>query len=157
MLDHDLEHLQELKEVITMYKQQAIENRCENEVIELHQFFQDWFNGELQPTAENYARFADVLSADFIIVGPDGNITEREPLIAGLRSAHNSQSDFKIWIENFQFRHQEGNVAVATYEEWQTAAEGETNARLSTVVFREEAGMPNGVVWLHVHETWLGK
>jgi len=138
-----------------MYKQQAIENRCENEVIELHQFFQDWFNGELQPADENYARFAGVLRADFIIIDPSGNVTKREPLIAGLRSAHNSRSNFKIWIEKFQFRHSEGNIAVATYEEWQIIAEGESNARLSSVVFREKADTPNGVVWVHVHETWL--
>ena len=82
--------------------------KCEKEVIELHQFFQDWFNGELQPTDKDYARFVNVLSEDFIIIDPNGNVTQREPLLVGLRNAHNSRSEFKIWIENFQFRHFEG-------------------------------------------------
>jgi len=155
LLDHDLEHLQELEAILTLYRQQSIEKRCEAEVIELHQFFQDWFNGEIEPTNENYARLVDVLSADFILIDPGGNITGGESLLARLRNAHNSRRDFKIWVENFQFRHYEDHIAIATYEEWQIITEGETNARLSTAIFREKAGTPNGVMWLHVHETWL--
>ena len=132
-----------------------VKTRYEDEVIELHQFFQDWFNGTLALTIENFARFTEVLSEDFIIVGPNGKVTERAPLVNDLMDAHNSRLKLKIWIENFQLRHREGHITVATYEEWQQLADGETTTRLSTVVFREEAGTPNGVVWVHVHETWL--
>ena len=47
-------------------------------------------------------------------------------------------------------------LALATYEEWQEI-DGKINARLSTVLLRAKADAPNGVEWLHVHETWRQK
>jgi hypothetical protein len=45
-------------------------------------------------------------------------------------------------------------LALTTYEEWQEI-EGKVTARVSTAVFKQKANTPNGVEWLHVHETWL--
>ena len=47
-----------------------------------------------------------------------------------------------------------GDRALVMYEEWHSL-KGEESARLSTVLFEKRAGAPNGVAWLHVHETWL--
>jgi hypothetical protein len=52
-------------------------------------------------------------------------------------------------------RYTQGGLTVATYEAWQRHADGTVTGRLSTVVFRDQAGTPNGLVWAHVHETWL--
>jgi hypothetical protein len=135
-----------------------MENRCQKEIVELHQFFQNWFNGHLQPTEENFARVADVLNDEFVYIDPSGRMTEYAALIGRLWQAANTHPNFKIWIENFHLRRQEGNIALATYEEWQENADGTTSVtsvRLSTVVFREKANTPNRLEWLHVHETWL--
>ncbi|MFX0092506.1 MAG: hypothetical protein ACFFBD_12150 [Candidatus Hodarchaeota archaeon] len=43
---------------------------------------------------------------------------------------------------------------MTTYEEWQEI-DGQTIARLSTALFRKCFDAPNGVEWLHAHETWL--
>ena len=134
-----------------------MEERCRQEVIELHQFFQDWFNGNLATTKAYFARLTDVLGAEFVIVGPDGRLTERATLITGLRQAYGSRNDFKIWIENFRFHSYRGSMVVVTYEEWQQAGDGSIAARISTAVFQEKVGTPNGVMWLHVHETWLAR
>lgn len=131
-----------------------MENRCQKEIVELHQFFQDWFNGHRQPTEENFARVADVLNDEFIYIDPGGRLTEYAALMGRLRRAANTRRNFKIWIENFRFHRQEGDLALATYEEWQEDA-GATSVRLSTVLFREKANTPNRLEWLHVHETWL--
>ncbi|MEM1313872.1 MAG: hypothetical protein AAGI51_04910, partial [Pseudomonadota bacterium] len=61
---------------------------------------------------------------------------------------------FEIWVERAACRHVIGDVAVVTYEEWHRL-EGETSARLSTVLHRDAPSAPGGVQWLHVHETWL--
>jgi hypothetical protein len=59
-----------------------------------------------------------------------------------------------MWIDQFRFHQQEGKIGLTTYQEWQETAEGRT-VRLSTALFREKVGTPNGLEWLHVHETWL--
>lgn len=129
--------------------------QCKREIGELHDFFEVWFTGALANTDEQFARFADVMAEGFAIISPSGALSERPALFAGLRAAHGRQPGLRIWTQNHQLRHQAGNLALLTYEEWQTTAVGETTARSSTVLFQTQVGAPNGVVWLHVHETWL--
>lgn len=125
------------------------------EIIELHDFFVAWFAGALPATDAAYARLVDTMAPEFVIVSPGGVLTLREPLITQLRAAHGSRPGWQIWIENAELRFQQGGLTGATYEEWQRHADGTVTGRLSTVVFRARADTPNGLVWLHVHETWL--
>ena len=158
MLDHDLEHLEELQYLTTAYRQSSLSTRCWQEVNELHQFFQDWFNGDLPSTDESFARVENVLNKKFTLIGPDGTITRQKSLLNVLRRAYNTQENLVIWVENYQVLHDLDAMLIATYHERQRNSDESSpavTARISTVVFGEKAGTPNGVEWLHVHETWL--
>ncbi len=130
--------------------------QCRTEVIELHQFFQDWFLGLLENTDQSFQRLDGALSSDFQIVGPGGSLTPRDRLLDGLRRSHGSRAGkkFRIWIENYQGRPIGEGLWLITYEEWQED-EKERSGRLSSAVFRRKPGNPNKVEWLHVHEVWL--
>jgi len=128
--------------------------RIENEIFELHQFFQDWYNNQITPTEANFARCANVLAPDFTIIFPSGDKVSYQPLLNELWKAHNSHSGMRIWIENTQVLHQSGDLILATYEEWQEI-ENKVTTRLSTVLFQEDQSTPNRLKWLHVHETWI--
>ena len=93
---------------------------AEKEVIELHQFFQDWFNGVIPNTDEQFARFADVMADSFGMVPPNGRFISRTPLLDGLRSSYgrSQQSPGHIWIENFVTRQAGPDWLFAAYEEW---------------------------------------
>jgi hypothetical protein len=127
----------------------------ENEIVQLHQFFQDWYNNTLAPTDENFTRVTQVLGREFFIIFPDGKIIDRQSLIASLRRAHNSHTSMRIRIKNVQIRQRVNNLILATYEEWQETEGQTTTARLSSVLFQEALSTPNGLQWLHVHETWI--
>jgi hypothetical protein len=73
------------------------------------------------------------------------------------RAAYGGQAntEFRIWIEQPAARRLSGDLWLVTYEEWQNDGVGQINGRLSSALFTARAGMPNGVAWLHVHETWL--
>jgi hypothetical protein len=128
--------------------------RCEKEIVDLHQFFQDWFTGTLPATEENFERVVGVLNDDFVLIGPDGKLTELRPLLEWLRHGHGARPVMRLWVKNVHLRWQQGEIGLATYEEWQETDRGPT-ARLSTALFQEKPGTPNGLVWRHVHETWL--
>lgn len=133
--------------------------RCDKEVVELHQFFQDWFNGVLKNDDDAFHRFDGVMADDFQIIPPDAATTQREVLVERLRGAHGAWADRgdepgRIWIENLSVRRSFGDWAIVTYEEWQTV-NGDTRGRLSTVIFGRREDTPNGLEWLHVHEVWL--
>ena len=131
---------------------------CKKEITELHRFFVDWMTGALPRSADAFARVADALADDMTMINPEGEVMACPPLLTALDGAHavfkEPGQTFRIWIENYDCRFVSGDLCLATYEEWQDRS-GEVKGRLSTVLFRRRAGAPNGVEWLHVHETWL--
>jgi hypothetical protein len=138
-----------------------LETRCRNEVDELHAFFEQWFNGDLPPSEAALARFTDVMAPGFHIVSPDGAMRDRAAIIRLVREGHGSglvdgERTVRIWIEHLALRAASDHVAVVTYEEWQQRG-GEQSGRLSTAVLQNIRDTPNGLRWLHVHETWLGE
>lgn len=125
------------------------------EIVELHDFFQGWLDGTLPDTDAAFARLPATQSPEFVIITPAGELIPGPRLVAQLRDAHGSRPGWRMWIEHAVLRHVHGDLSVATYEEWQRRADGVVTARLSTAIFRAESEAPNGLVWLHVHETWL--
>ena len=130
-----------------------LEQRCEAEIVELHQFFEAWFSAS-EGSSTDFNRVAEVLAADFTMVGPDGRLVEAEELLAALREARGSKPGLRIWIDRVRVLHRSGDMTVAMYEERQKNDGGESR-RVSTVVFRSVEQKPNSLEWLHVQEKWL--
>ena len=126
-----------------------MEERCRNEIADLHAFFERWLAGE----TEDLSRCESVLADGFGMIGPGGRHIDRAMLLANLREAHGARA-VGIRIENYTAREIGGGLCLATYEEWQDD-EREVRGRLSTALFRARDDAPHGVEWLHVHETWL--
>ncbi len=132
----------------------TVESGWKREIIELHQFFEKWLSGKAAATDAVFERFEGVIGEAFEIIGPDGTVLDREPLIMSLRAAHGTRLGLRIWIEKPRIRFETDQLRVATYEEWQER-DGKTAIRLSTVVFGLDDKKINGHEWLHVHETWI--
>ena len=128
--------------------------RYEDEVAELHGFFQDWFNGDVEKTDEVFARFADVMAPGFTLRSPDGTTREREPLLEGLFTTHGTRSGMRIWVDQVKLVEETDGVLVVTYEEWHER-DGESRGRNSRARMRRAADRPNGLEWLDVHEEWI--
>lgn len=131
-----------------------MDEACATEVVELHRFIERWLTGVLPKTDEAFARFAAVMGEGFVIVSPAGVTTPRDELLGELRAGHGSRADdFDIRIDNLAIRRDLDPLCVVTYEEWQRSAD-ERTARIATALFGPRADAPNGVEWLHLHETW---
>jgi hypothetical protein len=135
--------------------------RCEREIVELHAFFERWFNGGIERSEASLARFTDVLAPGFHIVSPDGAVRDRATIIGLVRDGYGSgvedgQSTTRIWIEHLALRAASDRVAIVTYDEWQERG-GEHRGRRSTAVLQTARDTPNELRWLHVHETWIAE
>lgn len=79
-------------------------------------------------------------------------------LQAGMREAHGVHVDadppLDVAVRNVRHRLSRDDLCLLTYQEWQRWGDEETG-RQSSVLFRERASAPNGVEWVHLHETWL--
>lgn len=124
----------------------------EREIHQLHQFFQDWYRGNEQA---EFNRLDQALSNGFTIIMPDGRILDRDSIIEAVHGQHDSDSQAELEIRNVRLHEVHDNTAIFTYEEWQGRGGEDMRGRLSSVVFAFNDSAPNGLVWLHVHETWL--
>jgi hypothetical protein len=131
-----------------------VEQLCTKEIEELHQFFQDWFNGVLPETEAGFAPFPTALGESFTIVSPQGTVADRQQILEMLWAGYGKQVGVRIWIEGVRVSFVGNGVALAMYEEWQenVAREMPAKGRLSSVLFQKEN---DKLTWLHVHETWL--
>ena len=138
----------------------VFEHRCHDAVLDLHQFFEDWFNARLPNTTESLVSFRDVLSEDFQYVGPAGFLIDKSIIFEnGTWPGHgwwikDGAKGGKTRVENFAFRRLSESTALVTFEYWQDKGESK-RGRQNTAIFRLDPSMPHGVVWLHVQETWL--
>ena len=137
-----------------------MEKQCHNEIVELHAFFQVWFNGKLEKNEETFNRFPGAVGDKFTLITPSGQKHRRNDIIRLVWDAHasrkNTDTAMKIWIENFEFKELSKDIFLVTYEEWQKI-DAENKGRLSTAIFQKCENEFNGIKWLHVHETWLNK
>jgi hypothetical protein len=120
------------------------------EVRELHRFFERWYAGELAPVG--IERLA-VLAPSFEMISPEGRTFTRSE-VAGMISAGYGSRPMKIEIRNAAVRYASAPFVMGRYEEWQTV-DGVPSGRISTAVMVEDERMPNGLRWVHLHETRL--
>ena len=135
---------------------QTLQDACFQEVVDLHTFFQGWLGGVLPDDDAVFARFAAANDPAFTLISPDGSIADSVETSAWIRAAHGTRRGFRLWTDAHRMHFQDGNIALVTYREWQMRDDA-TNVRLSTALFRIAPAAPNGVAWVHVHETWLDK
>lgn len=126
--------------------------RCRREVDELHEFFEGWLSGTLKPGT--FGRVEAALAREFSMVGPDGIRRAREPLLGRIRRGRGSRPDLRIRIRDVRVVFSGEDRCLLTYEEWQDAPDMSAG-RISTALFRREEKAPAGVVWVHLHETWI--
>lgn len=130
------------------------EYKWHEEVAELHHFFQQWFRGEHPQTEQAFARFDGVLHPAFCIVPPTGHVMARAETLIGVKEGYGRSPNIKIWVEDVTLRYHTPHFLIVTYHELQETAASSTK-RLSTVTFQPDRAQPNGLEWLHVHETWV--
>ena len=130
-----------------------IEAACVREVRELHAFFEAWFNGELPADEAAFARCADALAPEFVIVPPGGGALDRSALLAAVRAGYGS-GPLRIQVTDPLVHALTDDLFAVCYEEWQEQG-GLRRGRASRAVLRPRPGAPNGVEWLRVDEVWL--
>ena len=119
----------------------------EREVRELHAFFERWYTGTAEPS--EISRL-DVLDPSFVMIAPDGRSLTADAVVSSITAAFGRRS-MAIEIRNVSVNRDAG---FGTYEEWQTV-EGAVTGRISTAVMAAAPDAPNGLRWIHLHETWL--
>ena len=131
----------------------------EREIRKLHAFFEAWYRGTIEDTDSAYSRLENVLAPEFILITSDGYTMPREQLLPLLRAEHARRPEIEMQVDQIQVRLvsgeiADGGIAVITYQEHGTTANG-IKSTLITAVLRANAQTPNGLEWVHIHEVLL--
>lgn len=124
------------------------------EVINRHAFFVGWFTGKLPDAV--MADAARVFAPDMRMIPPDGTVLHRADVMAMLQAARNTRTAGFVIEVDVRDARMLGDMALVIYDEHQVI-EGVKTARRSSALFSADEGAPEGVVWRHVHETWITK
>ena len=119
------------------------------EIKELHSVFVDLFCGR----SCDLRRCAAAFSPHFEMITPDCKNHDRVGVLLAIERAK-APSDFNIEISHIRSLWEGQNSVLIQYVE-QQYRDGKTSRRLSTAFFEAEAKAPCGVVWRHLHETWM--
>ncbi|MEF8882362.1 MAG: hypothetical protein V5A34_07575 [Halapricum sp.] len=127
---------------------------CRREIESLHEFFVDWYTGQVERDA--FDRLERALASEFEMVTPEGVRRGYDDVVVGIREdyATHDPGDFNIGIRNVETRLNLDEHTLVRYEEWQETPDG-TTGRVSTVLFAADPDAPGGVVWHDLQETWL--
>ncbi|HKQ70355.1 MAG TPA: hypothetical protein VJT73_13490 [Polyangiaceae bacterium] len=131
-----------------------IASSCRDEVFDFHALLELWLRGTLSREDPRSVRLTGVLAGDCRFVTPGGNVESGPALGERLLRAHGSQPDLRIVIEDFAMVAGWSSAALVRYVERRVCGRQAT-ARFSTVLFRRWLDAPSGVVWQHIHETWV--
>jgi hypothetical protein len=126
----------------------TVETSAPAEVVRLHRFFDDWYNGLPGLTI---AQFEDAMDRRFTIVTPDGDILSHPSIVAAVENGF-GKGGITIAVENFHVDDL-GTAAVCRYDEIHETPK-EVTRRISTAVMVIDQSTRGGYRWISVHETW---
>lgn len=135
---------------------------CRREITELHEFFVDWYTGQID--RERFQRVTGALAPGFERIDPDGDRQDRRTVLDSIRDTYDAYDvgGFEIDIRDAQLAASGPGFAVVRYEEWQTigATNGQnrptsTTGRISSATVRPTPDAPTGLAWVALQETWL--
>jgi hypothetical protein len=129
-------------------------DRVSAEIVELHRFFVAWYDRRTAAETD-FERFDRVMGPGMQMIPPAGVLLDRDTIVAYVQSNRGIfDGDFAIEIAEIRPAWEADGAIAVTYIERQTRA-GEKTARRATALFTESSSAPNGVEWLHLHETWM--
>ncbi|BBN09473.1 sucrose-6-phosphatase [Marchantia polymorpha subsp. ruderalis] len=127
-----------------------------HEIVEFQLLFERWFKGAVENSDEVFQRLKATLLPECVLVNPWG--VQVKPLVAieMARPLYGSLKgkNFRIWIDRIRINQISEEVWAVQFDKW-LKSDKELSCRLTSGLLKKKDGTPNGVAWLHIHETWL--
>lgn len=127
------------------------EDLYRKEVLELHQFLNDWLKGEVPKGSGRPERFAQALAEDLCVIHPSGKRGTKADAVRAFSAAYGEKPPgYALEIGRVETRMIGEGLCLATYEERHRGEPG--RARVATALLRSRAD-GRGIEWLFLQET----
>ena len=123
------------------------------EVLELHEYLENWLKGEVPDRERGPERLAAALAEDFFVIHPTGTRERKADVVRNFASAYGEKSaDYALEISDVSVRVLGDGMCLATYRESHRDDPGRT--RLSSALLRRRSDRKS-IEWLFLQETFV--
>jgi hypothetical protein len=127
-----------------------MDDRVADAVVRQHDLLAEWLGSRADQAV--LAELRDAHTADFTLVTVDGQVLDRDTLLAALESAANAQPGLRIEIADVTIVSQLSDAVLVRFLETHLLQETATARRVSALL-RADGDV---LRWAHVHETMIG-
>ena len=121
----------------------------EKEIRELLSFLASYHNASIP---DDVNRLETCFSDNMYLISVSGRKIAKHELIKGIKLSYGSTKEASYWAENTTIEELGEGYYLAIFTEHRKT-KGTTNSRISTSIFVPNQNAPNGVQWLHIHDT----
>eukprot|EP00250_Pteridium_aquilinum_P007282 c17033_g1_i1 orf=244-1737(-) len=125
------------------------------EVVQLKLFMMKWLLSQVSNTEKSFGRLSGVISDGAKTISPEGVELNAAQFLCGMRKKYGSiqGSELRIWFDNIHEQILAEGIYLVTWQLWEQSAGGKRRGYFASAVLKLKAGTPNGVEWLHSHES----
>ncbi|XP_058226105.1 sucrose-phosphatase 2-like [Rhododendron vialii] len=130
-----------------------------HEVVMFYSFYERWRRAEVQKTEQSMQKLRLSFYPLGIIVHPSGFEQPLHQYIDGVQRSYGDKqgTQFRVWLDRVSSAQIGVDIWLVKFDKWELSGE-EQECCLTTVLLRsKQTEVPNGFIWMHVHQTWLDK
>eukprot|EP00271_Cylindrocystis_brebissonii_P010426 TRINITY_DN2660_c0_g1_i1.p1 TRINITY_DN2660_c0_g1~~TRINITY_DN2660_c0_g1_i1.p1 ORF type:complete len:425 (+),score=58.93 TRINITY_DN2660_c0_g1_i1:135-1409(+) len=129
---------------------------AQREVVDLHIFQERWLRGDIKYSEETMLRFKSLMQEGFTAVQATGDELTRDQWIASFQKRYGAikGKGLRIWIDCMRASEiSPGLLWLVKFRYCQQVLGQPREVHVCSAVLEAEAGLPNGVTWVHFHST----
>ncbi|XP_058226087.1 sucrose-phosphatase 2-like isoform X2 [Rhododendron vialii] len=130
-----------------------------HEVVTFYSFYERWRRAEVQKTERSMQKLRLSFYPLGIIVHPSGFEQPLHQYIDGVQRSYGDKqgTQFRVWLDRVSSAQIGVDIWLVKFDKWELSGE-EQECCLTTVLLRsKQTEVPNGFIWMHMHQTWLDK
>ncbi|CAM6100642.1 unnamed protein product [Calypogeia fissa] len=144
---------QELSKKDTQPKDETSRVACE--IVEYQIYLEKWLRGQVDTSDSGFWRLIHTMDEKSSLVFAHGTEGNAHLTIDGLRSLHGAVPQFVIWVDRVRVKKLSEGAWSVIFDKWERPTPEELHCKIISSVLVSQAGTPNGLKWVHIHETWL--
>ncbi|KAL8114794.1 sucrose-phosphatase 1-like isoform X3 [Apium graveolens] len=128
----------------------------DHEIVMFYLFYEKWRKAEVEKTEQSLHKLKSLCHSMAIFVHPSGVKRPLKHSIDDVVMLHGDKKGkpFSVWVDQVYSAEIASNTWLVKFYKWELCDE-EKYCCLTTVLLSLKTEEPDGLMWLHMHQTWL--
>lgn len=126
-----------------------------HELVLFYLLYERWQRAEVEQLSATIESLKKITSINGVLIHPSGIERLLHESIDAFAKSYGDKKckQFRIWLDRVSSTQISSNAWLVKFDKWETSDEGK-QCRLTTVLLNTQPETPEGVLLVHVHQTW---